>query len=187
MILKGVCVCLKTGMSFEDGESDVIMGGEEEDDFEEPEEEEEEEVNDEEEGSEKASVSSEDGEFSSDEREDSDFDESETILDHAEEDVSSHTKTKPLREKPARSVPASERITKPFLTKYEKTRLIATRAQQIANGSMPLIKFDNQSSLEAVELATEELRQKKTPLIVRRPLPNGSYEDWSIEELEDQE
>lgn len=82
-------------------------------------------------------------------------------------------------------IPASERITKPFLTKYEKTRIIATRAQQISNGSMPLIEFDQSKSVESVELAIEELRQKKTPLIVRRNLPNGYYEDWKVDELED--
>lgn len=85
------------------------------------------------------------------------------------------------------AVPANERITKPFLTKYEKTRIIATRAQQIANGSMPLIEFDAKSKFESVDLATEELRQKKTPLIVRRTLPNGMYEDWKVAELVDQD
>ena len=36
---------------------------------------------------------------------------------------------------------------------------------------------------DPLEIATKELREKKLPMIVRRYLPDGSYEDWSIEEL----
>lgn len=94
------------------------------------------------------------------------------------------TVTEPVLPRKHGLVPASERITKPFLTKYEKTRIIATRAQQIAQGAMPLISFEDGRSEPAV-IAEEELRQKKTPLMVRRTLPDGSYEDWQVDELED--
>jgi DNA-directed RNA polymerase I, II, and III subunit RPABC2 len=32
-------------------------------------------------------------------------------------------------------------------------------------------------------LAEKELREKKIPFIIRRYLPDGSYEDWKIDEL----
>jgi DNA-directed RNA polymerases I, II, and III subunit RPABC2 len=78
-----------------------------------------------------------------------------------------------------------DRITKPFLSKYEKTRIIATRAQQIAYGAMPMIDFNLGEGVDPVYLAEEELKQKKTPFLVRRTLPSGHYEDWKITELED--
>lgn len=84
-----------------------------------------------------------------------------------------------------KQVQEHERITKPFLSKYEKTRIIATRAHQIARGSMPFINFERDGNVDPVQLAEEELRQRKTPLIVRRKLPSGFYEDWRVEELVD--
>ena len=34
-----------------------------------------------------------------------------------------------------------------------------------------------------LQIAEKELREKKIPFTVRRYLPDGSYEDWSVEEL----
>ena len=34
-----------------------------------------------------------------------------------------------------------------------------------------------------MQIAEKELREKKIPFTVRRYLPDGSYEDWSVEEL----
>jgi len=36
---------------------------------------------------------------------------------------------------------------------------------------------------DPLEIAQKELKQRKIPIIIRRFLPDGSYEDWSIEEL----
>ncbi len=33
------------------------------------------------------------------------------------------------------------------------------------------------------QIALKELRERKIPLMVRRYMPNGSYEDWSLKEL----
>lgn len=77
------------------------------------------------------------------------------------------------------------RLTKPFLSKYEKTRIIATRAQQIAYGAMPMIDFNINDGIDPVFIAEEELKQRKTPFIVRRYLPSGQYEDWKMSEIED--
>jgi DNA-directed RNA polymerase I, II, and III subunit RPABC2 len=37
---------------------------------------------------------------------------------------------------------------------------------------------------DPLKIAMMELRARKIPIIVRRYLPDGSYEDWSIDELE---
>ena len=37
--------------------------------------------------------------------------------------------------------------------------------------------------LPSQQIAEKELREKKIPFTVRRYLPDGTYEDWSVEEL----
>jgi DNA-directed RNA polymerase I, II, and III subunit RPABC2 len=79
-------------------------------------------------------------------------------------------------------VPDNERITIPKLTKYEKVRLLGTRAKQISDGSKVFIKSKNVKN--AMDLAELELENKVIPLKIKRPLPNGKYEIWSIKELD---
>ena len=72
-------------------------------------------------------------------------------------------------------------ITSPFLNKYEKTRIISERSQQLANGAVVLLK--NPESYSSVyEIAMEELKQKKIPFIIKRPIHNH-FEYWKLEEL----
>ena len=35
-----------------------------------------------------------------------------------------------------------------------------------------------------IEIVEKELIQRKIPFIIRRTLPNGTYEDWKLEEFE---
>ena len=79
-------------------------------------------------------------------------------------------------------VPDNERITIPKLTKYEKVRLLGTRAKQISDGSKVFIKSKNVKN--ALDLAELELENKVIPLKIKRPVPNGKYEIWSIKELD---
>lgn len=78
-------------------------------------------------------------------------------------------------------VPKEKRITTPYMTKYEKARILGTRALQIAMNAPVLVDIEGET--DPLQLARKELAQKKIPLIVRRYLPDNSYEDWSVEEL----
>jgi len=70
--------------------------------------------------------------------------------------------------------------TTPVLTKYEKTRVLGQRANQIINGSEPLIPTaDNKNPYD---IALLELTQKKIPFIVKRPYGN-TFEYWKLEDL----
>ena len=75
-----------------------------------------------------------------------------------------------------------EKKTKPFLTKYEKTKLLGVRAQMIANGATPLISVPNDVT-DTLTIAKLELKEKKIPLLIRRYLPDSTYEDWRLEDL----
>jgi DNA-directed RNA polymerase I, II, and III subunit RPABC2 len=72
--------------------------------------------------------------------------------------------------------------TRPFLTLYEKTKVISLRARQIEEGAKPYIKVP-EGMTESYKIAMEELKEKKIPVIIRRPLPDGSYEVWRLVDL----
>ena len=71
----------------------------------------------------------------------------------------------------------------PIMTKYEKTRILGPRAKQLNEGSPAFIKIDS-TVIDGYLIAVKELEQKKTPFIIRRPLPNGGSEYWRIQDLE---
>ncbi|KLO20674.1 RNA polymerase Rpb6 [Schizopora paradoxa] len=77
--------------------------------------------------------------------------------------------------------PNKERITTPYLTKYERARVLGTRALQISMNAPVLVPLDGET--DALQIAIKELSQRKIPLIIRRYLPDGSFEDWSVSEL----
>ena len=71
----------------------------------------------------------------------------------------------------------------PIMTKYEKTRILGQRAKQLNEGSPAFIKIDS-TVIDGYLIAMKELEQKKTPFIIRRPLPNGGSEYWRVQDLE---
>ena len=72
--------------------------------------------------------------------------------------------------------------TSAYLTKYEKARVLGTRALQISQGAPvhPDVEGDLKDPLLIAEV---ELRKKLTPLIIRRYLPDGTYEDVAVRNL----
>jgi len=75
----------------------------------------------------------------------------------------------------------TSKITMPFLTKFEKAKILGVRAQMLASGSEPLITPPFPET--CYEIALKELKEKKIPLLVRRYLPNNKFEDWRVEDL----
>lgn len=45
------------------------------------------------------------------------------------------------------------------------------------------IMVELEGETDPLEIAQKELRERKIPIIIRRFLPDGSFEDWSIDEL----
>ena len=72
----------------------------------------------------------------------------------------------------------------PFLTKYEKTRVLGQRAKQINAGAKPLLDIIPANVIDGYLIAKLELAQKKIPFIIKRPLPNGDCEYWRLADLE---
>lgn len=77
------------------------------------------------------------------------------------------------------------RRTRPRMTRFERARVLAMRAEQIANGTQPFVdRIDGDSPLETAE---REFAAGRIPFIIRRFVPCGNKtmtEDWKIQELE---
>ncbi len=75
----------------------------------------------------------------------------------------------------------TKRTTTPYLTKYEKARIIGARALQISKNAPIFVNAENET--DPILIAEKELREHKIPFIIRRFLPDGSYEDWAVKDL----
>lgn len=78
-------------------------------------------------------------------------------------------------------VKKEERISANRLSKYEMVRILGERTKQLTMGAKPLIK--NFQDLSYDRIAQEELKVNMIPYKIRRPLPNGKYELWTLDEL----
>ena len=72
--------------------------------------------------------------------------------------------------------------TYPFLTNFERTKIIGLRANQISKGSVPFIVVPPHVT-DVRDIARLELEQKRLPFIIKRPLPNGLFEYWRLTDL----
>ncbi len=73
-------------------------------------------------------------------------------------------------------------MTYPFLTLYERTKVLSLRASQLAHGAPPFIDIPEYLT-DVYEIARAELEAKRIPFIIKRPLPNGEYEYWRLADL----
>ncbi|KAL7675859.1 hypothetical protein ACOME3_002122 [Neoechinorhynchus agilis] len=80
-----------------------------------------------------------------------------------------------------RRIPKDARRTTPFMTTYERAKLLGTRATQISLNCPFMVELSGQT--DPIQVALKELREGKIPLVIRRYLPNGSFEDWLPSEL----
>mmetsp|Transcript_47723 Transcript_47723/g.125002 ORF Transcript_47723/g.125002 Transcript_47723/m.125002 type:complete len:168 (-) Transcript_47723:552-1055(-) len=79
------------------------------------------------------------------------------------------------------AVAIEDRITTPYMTKYERARILGTRALQISMNAPVMVELEGET--DPLQIALKELRERKIPITVRRFLPDGSYEDWNVDEL----
>lgn len=90
-----------------------------------------------------------------------------------------------IEEEVVHDKPNEVRITSPFITKYEKARVIGVRAVQISKNSPLYLNNENIANMnwDPLTIAEKELSENKIPFLIRRYLPDGSYEDWKLAEL----
>ena len=73
--------------------------------------------------------------------------------------------------------------TMPFITKYEKARILGERAKQLNMGAKPLVEIGPEI-IDGYLIALKEMEERKIPFIIKRPLPSGGCEYWKCKDLE---
>jgi len=73
--------------------------------------------------------------------------------------------------------------TLPFVTRYEKARILGERAKQINAGAKPFVEIAD-NMIDGYLIALKEFDEKKIPFIVKRPIPGGGIEYWKFRDLE---
>ena len=84
-------------------------------------------------------------------------------------------------EKEALYVSKENRVSLNRLTKYELVRILGERTNQLTMGAKPLVK--NINGLSYDKIAESELLLNMIPFKIKRPLPNGMFEIWALDEL----
>jgi DNA-directed RNA polymerase I, II, and III subunit RPABC2 len=74
--------------------------------------------------------------------------------------------------------------TYPILSKYERAKILGLRVSQLNKGAKPYVTI-NKNILDNILIAEKELKEKKIPFIIMRPMPNGKSEYWNVNDLED--
>merc|ERR1712121_436196 len=74
-----------------------------------------------------------------------------------------------------------KKVTTPYMTKSERARVLGTRALQISMNAPVMVELEGET--DPLQIAMKELKERKIPIIIRRYLPDGSFEDWAINEL----
>ncbi|KAF9437145.1 DNA-directed RNA polymerases I II and III subunit RPABC2 [Entomortierella beljakovae] len=82
---------------------------------------------------------------------------------------------------PPKAVAKEDRTTTPYMTKYERARILGARALQISMNAPVLVDLEGET--DSLNIAMKELNNKMIPLVVRRYLPDNTYEDWEVSEL----
>jgi DNA-directed RNA polymerase I, II, and III subunit RPABC2 len=78
-------------------------------------------------------------------------------------------------------VKPENRITSDYMTLYEHSKIIGTRAQHIANGAP--IYTDISGLSDPLDIAKKELDERKCPLSIVRRISKDKIEIWSANEL----
>ena len=70
----------------------------------------------------------------------------------------------------------------PTLTRFEKARIMGARALQLSLGATVFIEIPKNATT-SLEIAMEELKQRVIPIVIRRTLPNGDYQNIPIDQF----
>ncbi|KAI3981431.1 hypothetical protein MKX01_028081 [Papaver californicum] len=106
--------------------------------------------------------------------------EEEEVENNNEDEAADHVVIEGEEKEEAEPV-KKDRNTSKFMTKYERARILGTRALQISMNAPVMVELEGET--DPLEIAMKELRARKIPFTIRRYLPDGSYEDWGVDEL----
>lgn len=132
-------------------------------------------------------IEDEDSEYESEEEDEDEEDENNQQdnkdIENEDEEIfiDDGRETEITSEKEALYVNKENRVSNSRLTKYELVRILGERTNQLTMGAKPLVKNINELSYE--KIAEAELLLNMLPFKIKRPLPNGMFEIWNLDEL----
>jgi len=92
--------------------------------------------------------------------------------------------TKDLQHKPVEITNKDGQVVTgpPTLTRFEKARIMGARALQLSLGAPIFIEIPKNATT-SLEIAMEELKQRVIPIVIKRTLPNGDYQNIPIDQF----
>lgn len=87
---------------------------------------------------------------------------------------------------PGGSETINKKRTKPYMSVYEYAALVSARAAQLTSrfeGSSPKIPLLTSQDYDPMYIAMREIKEKSVSLVVRRHLPDGTTEDFNLQEM----
>jgi len=93
--------------------------------------------------------------------------------------------TKDLEHEPTEITDKGGRIVTgpPMLTRFERARIMGARALQLSLGAPVFIEIPKNAT-SSLEIAMEELKQRVIPIVIKRTLPNGDYQNIPLDKFE---
>lgn len=73
----------------------------------------------------------------------------------------------------------------PKLTRFERARIAGARALQISMGAPILVELSENMS-NPIDIALKELETGVLPIMIRRTLPDGTYQDIPLRWLREE-
>ncbi len=94
------------------------------------------------------------------------------------------TITKDLEHEPTEIIDNGDQIVTgpPTLTRFERARIMGARALQLSLGAPVFIEIPKNAT-SSLEIAMEELKQRVIPIVIKRTLPNGDYQNIPIDQF----
>jgi len=71
----------------------------------------------------------------------------------------------------------------PTLTRFEKARIMGARALQLSYGAPSFVEIPKNATT-SLDIAMEELNKRVIPIIIKRTLPNGDFQNISLDQFE---
>jgi DNA-directed RNA polymerase subunit K/omega len=102
----------------------------------------------------------------------------ECVVDYVEQVY----KTLPQKSYPPDAKKDPNHKSRPFMTQYEKTKMIGFRANQLSQGAQPYIKVPPHVN-DVITIARMEMEERKLPFIVKRTMPDGTFEYWRLQDF----
>lgn len=98
----------------------------------------------------------------------------ECVLEYEESEQSTIPITSSLNDKKHRSMP--------FLSTFERTKILGFRTNQLAQGARPYVRVPDHIT-DVLDIAKIELEERRLPYIIKRYMPDGTYEKFRLSDF----